>query len=367
MAPGGPLAPLADFRQFVTYRLEPDVSRPGKTAKRPCYWRTGAIADAQDPANWTDYATAAEHVHLAHGVGFVFTESDPFSFVDIDGALIEGQWSPLALELCAQLDGCAVETSQSGKGLHLISRSTVPPHACKNVALSIELYHARRFVALTGYGARGSANCDRTEALGEIVSRYFPPNAAGSDFTEWTTEPVPEWSGPTDDDRLIAAALKNHSLVATSAPFKALWEADADVLAEHWPGDPYGASEADAALAARLAFWTGKDCQRIRTIMERSALVRPKWDRADYLPRTIIRACAYANEVATGWTQSPAAPVPASLDGVLFEGDSLIEAPRELVKDLLPLAGAVFLAGRSSAGKTFIAIALAIALASADG
>lgn len=366
MAPDGPLAPLANYRQFVTYRLEPDASRPGKTAKRPCRWDTGTIADAQDPANWTDYATAAAHAHLASGVGFVFTESDPYSFLDIDGALIDGEWSTLSKELCARLGGSAVEVSQSGEGLHIFSRSTVPPHACKNVAQGLEFYHARRFVALTGVFAQGSVDCDQTEALAAIVAQYFPPNAAGSDFTDWTTEPVAEWSGPADDEKLIGAALASRSLLSTSVPFKALWEADADILAQYWPGDPYGASEADAALATRLAFWTGKNCERIQSIMERSALARAKWDRKDYLPRTIIRACAYTTEVATGWANSPSAPVPASLDGVHFDGDMAIEAARELVKNMLPLNAIVFLAGQSGAGKTFIAVALAIALASPD-
>ena len=41
---------------------------------------------------------------------------------------------------------------------------------------------------------------------------------------------------------------------------------------------------------ADLAFWTGRDCERIRALMNKSALARDKWEREDYLPRTILGA-----------------------------------------------------------------------------
>ena len=321
-----PLAPLAAYRQFVVYRLVPSA-KPGKMDKLPCNWQTGRPHNAHDSAVHTDFATAtANHVRAdtghGSGVGFVFTDADPFWFLDVDNALQpDNTWSLIAQQLCAALPGAAVEVSQSGKGLHIIGRGTVPEHGCKNIPLGLELYHTARFVALTGRQAIGDAAADLTAHVAQIVPQYFPVGSmanAGPD--EWTTEPVDEWEGPTDDDDLIRRALASGERSAAAAfggdgvTFRDLWEGNADALAKRWPESTtgeYDASAADASLAAHLAFWTGKNCERIRDLMYRSALVRDKWEaRGDYyLPRTILRACNVSGEVCKGKAE-PLPPPP---------------------------------------------------------
>ncbi|MDO9009133.1 MAG: phage/plasmid primase, P4 family, partial [Thiobacillus sp.] len=85
------------------------------------------------------------------------------------------------------------------------------------------------------------------------------------------------------------------------ASFADLWTANVEALGRTYPaeGRPYDASSADAALAQCLSFWTGKDCGRIDRLMRQSALNRDKWERADYLPRTILGAVARQEEVLT--------------------------------------------------------------------
>ena len=51
MIPGA-LEALTVHRQFIVYRLETSKSRPGKTDKIPCDYRTGNPANAHDPAIW---------------------------------------------------------------------------------------------------------------------------------------------------------------------------------------------------------------------------------------------------------------------------------------------------------------------------
>lgn len=309
-----PLAALAAWPQFVCWFAQPIPDKPGKFNKFPCHWQTGAVCDAQDPANWTTFdvalAMAAAH-DRGHGggVGFVFTQADPFFFADIDGcAQPDGTWSPLALSILARFPGACVEVSHSGRGLHVIGQGTPVPHAKKNTPLNLELYTEGRFVALTGNGALGDAGTDHTAALVQYIADFFPPAVAGEAGAGWTTQPVPEWAGPTDDDDLIAKALASGQRNAAAAfgasdtvTFKHLWEGDVGNM---------GRSEADMALANHLAFWTGKDCERMERIMRRSALVRDKWDsprpRGTYLKETIERACAFINTVAQG---RPATPV----------------------------------------------------------
>src|SRR5579872_2679724 len=55
-----------------------------------------------------------------------------------------------------------------------------------------------------------------------------------------------------------------------------------------------------------------------------------------------------------------------SLTGFVFDGDAAIEAPRSLVKSLVPFEGICFVGGQSGSGKTFVVCYLAVSLASGE-
>lgn len=373
------LVPLAAYRRFINYTLEPDPDRPGKTIKRPIDVKTGYWCKAIDPAHQYTYAEAAA---TGRPVGFVFNEADGFWFLDIDACLEESpagaQWSALAHSLMQRLAGAAIEVSQSGRGLHLFGRGAVPKHSCKNIPLGLELYTHDRFVALTNVRTVGDAGADVSGAISAIAAEYFPPNPHG-EIAGWTAEPVEEWSGPENDEELIKIALSSGKRSAGAAfgdkhvTFEDLWTANADALERRWPSDKggYDASQADAALASHLGFWTGKNCERIRTLMLRSALVRPKWDdRPEWLETTIMRAASVVTNVASGPSKTPSQPPSVGTTrniAINFDGDLRPGPPRELVKKMLPAEGIAFIGGQSGAGKTFVAVDLAVALASDKG
>jgi hypothetical protein len=78
------------------------------------------------------------------------------------------------------------------------------------------------------------------------------------------------------------------------------------------PSRLYDASGADAALIAHLSFWTGRDGVRIDRLMRQSKLVREKWDREDYLPRSICEVLARPGGVLTDKLPEPP-PGPAAV------------------------------------------------------
>lgn len=304
------LAPLAQWPQFVVWRLEWNAER-SKWDKIP-YSPKGFRASSTDPKAWGSYQEAKSALDAGgyDGVGFVFSELDPFWFLDIDGAYVDGHWSLLSQELCARLDGVAVEVSQSGTGLHLIGSGAVPvDHGNRNVALSLELYTKERFVALTGTHARGHAAFDASALMPGVVEQFFT-RVVGTKADEWTTEPDPEWSGPEDDIDLLERALRSGKQSAasafggapTKATFEDLFSANADVLGAIWPadkpGDGFNHSHADQSFANLLAFWTGRNCERIERIMRMSSLARPKWDvHGSYLQNTILKAVGLVRTV----------------------------------------------------------------------
>lgn len=317
------LAALAAYPQFLCYVLVPSTRKAGKMDKLPVSPRTRAVVNAHDPQHWTDAATAcvvATQWGAGYGVAFVFTERDPFFFVDIDGAYDGQQWSLVARQLSAAFPGAAVEISQSGTGLHIIGRGTAPAHSCKNIPLGIEFYTQDRFVALTGTSAQGDAGTDHTAALAWLTTNYFPLGAGNTqaDSFDLSEAPDPEWRGPSEDADLIRRALNSRSAANTfgnKASFADLWECNTERLALAFP-DPdrlYDASSADAALISHLAFWTGRHGERIERLMRQSKLAREKWDREDYLPRTIANVLAKGGDILRDKPpEPPSTPAPVA-------------------------------------------------------
>lgn len=295
------LAPFGAFKQWIIYKAVPSQTRPGKEDKLPLDHATGRLADAHNSSIWLSFERASAIVAQwgePFGIGFVFTENDPFWFVDIDACLLEGGWAPHALQICQLLAGCTVEVSRSGKGLHLFGSGKPPAHTCKNSALNVEFYHVGRFAAITGINATGDMSRDFSAVLPSLVETYFPADHSAMSESEWTSTPVPEWNGIEDDQELIRRAMQSRTVASAfgnKASFADLFLADERVLGRIYPDPsrPFDNSAADGALAQHLAFWTGNNCERIERLMNMSKLVREKWDRPDgqygsYLRRTII-------------------------------------------------------------------------------
>src|SRR3569623_3637767 len=97
---------------------------------------------------------------------------------------------------------------------------------------------------------------------------------------------LPTVHASTADDDLVFDVLERAN---NDEKFKRLWNGDIT-------GYP-SASEADAALCEKLAFYTGKDPEAIDRAFRASGLMRDKWDREDYRDRTIERAVKWCREV----------------------------------------------------------------------
>lgn len=313
------LAALRSFRQFIIYKLVPNKTKPGKTDKFPCDWRTGIKINPHDPQYWTDYDNAAKHGL----VGFVITKECKIFCLDIDGCLLpDGSgWSAIALELCAALPGCAIEISQSGKGWHIWGTYSegLLSHTSRNSQYGIELYTEGRFIALSDKGVSGAIGGDCTAYLNAVIAKYFtktqPTSITGS---EWTSSPREDWRGPESDEDLIRRAMRSQSSSSAfggKASFADLWNCNIEALSRTYPdaGRAYNESQADAALAQHLAFWTGNNCERIERLMMQSKLVREKWNREDYIERTILNAVGKQFDTLTDKTfelpaESPVIP-----------------------------------------------------------
>lgn len=304
---------LGNYKQFILYNQDGEPTNP--VTLKPI--------DAQLPTSWMDFDTAVNLGNtLGLGVGFVFTDQDPFFFLDIDNCLVNGAWSDLAQTICKQFVGCAMEVSKSGTGLHIFGTGN-PVHArCKNTTLNIEFYTTKRYAALTGMNATGDINYTPPD-LQTLVNAYFYADSV--DPAEWTDGPAAEWNGPEDDEKLIKKALKSKSAFGNRASFAELWTADPEALGARYPDPkgerPFDYSSADAALLQHLAFWTGRDCGRIERLFRQSKLMREKWeDRGDYRERSILHATGHCKAVYSS-VKKPVDPAPVM-------GNAATQAPQ---------------------------------------
>ncbi|PZU18315.1 MAG: hypothetical protein DI591_00100 [Citromicrobium sp.] len=280
---------LRAYRQFVVWRLEPDPARPNKPRKVPYNAATGLRASSTDPTTWVDCDAAlgayAAQPDVWAGIGFVFSEDDPFVFVDLDDCRdpSTGAYSDHARQIVAALPG-AWEVSQSGSGLHGVGLADGARLAGKrrkwtdDAGHKHECYTADRFMAIGGGGWTGEPSTDWTESLAAWIPDGTPAN--DTDGPEWIDAPRPDYSGPVDDDELIAAARASRGLsgYGNTASFEQLWTADA-ALGRFFPdhggqGRTFDHSSADMALCNALAWWTGCNPVRMLRLFKRSALWR---------------------------------------------------------------------------------------------
>ena len=194
---------LRDKRMFVVARI---------ADKTPINPATGALSDATDPSTWMTAGMALGWVAALgpdYGVGIVMNPHAPLPLacIDIDGAWDGTKWSALACELVALFEGAYLELSRSGRGLHIMFTylGEFPAHAKKNTALSIELYHDKRYILL-GTPQRGTPLHNGMAEAAATIAKYFPAGADTTNTEDWTDGPVSAWHGRRMTNRCLPSA-----------------------------------------------------------------------------------------------------------------------------------------------------------------
>lgn len=354
---------LSNARIFLMHRVVPGAD--GKTDKIPTDPYTGKNVTGQDSSHWMlpheallwaqQYEASKPAGVLGYGVGISIYEGSNLFALDFDHCRdLNGGWQPHVLAFESRFPGAYRETSFSGNGRHIIGcySGAIPAHRTKNKIYGMEAYTRGRFIAVTGIDADGAVLTDHTKALVAFLAEFFPDVIETEHGVEWTSAPVADWKGPTDDAQLVARALKSHGVRAIfggGASFIDLWRADADILSKAFPtsnpSKSWDGSAADQALANHLAFWTGNDCERMLRLMFQSGLVRDKWRRIDdYVKPTILNACKTQTEWYVEKEPSPNAipeAIPAIPEAIPTPPASTVPAPPPNVTLNVQLVGAL--------------------------
>jgi len=287
-------AELKAVRQWVNWKFGTERGKNGKLPKIPVNPRTGWNANPTKPGTWHTYDQAITRYrlekHTISGIGFVFTNDDPYIGIDIDHAFSEGRVKPVIERMLTWLNSYT-ELSPSKTGFHVIVKGSHVfdrhkfPFGNDADSVCVEVYTAARYFTMSGDIVEPYPGDIQSPDLAVFESRLRRSSCLPA--SQHAHSPIASAPVSIDDQSILEKALRDDD-------FKALWNGNLDLYGGDW-------SRADWSLLRKLAFWTGNDAARMESLFRDSGLYRAKTDTQrggqTYVQRTIQRAIQHTRTV----------------------------------------------------------------------
>ena len=262
---------LKKYNNWICWQAFPAPKKddPYHIGKRPVNAVTGAFASSTDPSTWCNFETAVRCSAQYSGIGFVFTDS-PFFGVDIDGvgddvaSFLGGDAGNIVGEFIHTLQSYS-EVSQSGKGIHIICRGSLPEGGRRKG--NVEMYETGRFFTMSGNTAYDYDITDCTDSIKPLHEKYIGGGSAPKPKAAHASPPA---IAPVSES--VSELLEKCRRSKQGALLDALMAGD-------FSGNYSSQSEADMALCNILAFWLQRDAEAMDSVFRTSGLMRDKWDR----------------------------------------------------------------------------------------
>ena len=270
---------LKELPIWALWRIEQDQKgRPTKVPYSPHY---DGRASSNNPRTWGTFDQAVRKFRsrpgFYNGISLIISKDFGLVFIDVDHCVDEaGELNETAEDIIGAFPHQFVELSQSGTGIHVITRGTIPK-SFKNSQNGVEMYNDRRFVSMTGHAFEEADPTDAQPAIDVIFNRYKTPERE-------IKRVISQNRGLQKDDQWIIQRASERG------KFK-------DLYAGAWEAAGFNSqSEADLSLCGILAFWTDCDTDQIDRIFRSSGLYREKWERRDYRESTLSAAVSQCDE-----------------------------------------------------------------------
>lgn len=281
---------LKQYKNWVCYQAVPDERSHSGISKKPINPYTGGFAQSNNSSTWADFETAVKEAPKYSGIGFMFSNT-PFFGVDLDDMpndiadFKNGGCNNIVAEFVNTLQSYT-EFSQSGTGVHIICKGTLPKGGRKKVHEfgGFEMYETGRFFVMTGnYCSEYAEVTDCTDRIKALHEKYIGGGR----------EPQGSFNRPVVNLSTASEIVRTASNAKNGNNFQSLYAGNINGYGSH--------SEADMALCNMLAFWTGCDADKMDAIFRQSGLMRDKWDRkqsgSTYGAITIQKAIAGCSNV----------------------------------------------------------------------
>lgn len=270
---------LRQYKQWVVWRIV--MTDAGEPTKVPFNPRTHQPASSTDPNTWVsfDETVSAYMAGGWDGIGFVLSDADPFTFVDLDDPYaVKRDGTPkhsdpvkisaIQAEVYKRFEGTYAELSPSGKGLHIISLGISPSGRRRN---AIEMYSTARFMTMTGNVYNAAPILDRQAAI-----KWLYDEMGGAPVVQTFTG---EYVDAEDDATVIAKVLN-----------AANGDKVRDLVSGNWQHHYTSHSEADFALIDIIAYYTKSRFQIVRLFRQSALGQRVKANRDKYILDMVDRA-----------------------------------------------------------------------------
>lgn len=268
--------------QWCVWRLE-DIGAK-KPTKVPYNSNTFKLVSVTDPSTWMTFGDTVKAKLNGYqavfnsrtdvrdtgfsGIGFIFTDNDPYGFIDLDEADGDAAIIATHLKIAHEFDSYS-EVSPSGMGLHIIVKGKI---AAGRRRSKVEMYSSARYATMTG-------NVHNPKPIAEYQSQLTML------WEQMGSGPVAQslYKGDekeTDDDgtiikRAMEAVNGERFLALHSGKFQDLYASQ---------------SEADFAYIDIIAFYTQNRIQIARIFRSSQLGQRDKAKRKDYVEGMINRS-----------------------------------------------------------------------------
>lgn len=245
-------------------------------SKIPIDPNSGKTASVDDPKTWGTFEQACS-CGLPH-IGFVFTESDPYIFIDLDTGK-KPELAKMHAEIVVEADSYT-ETSISTTGSHIVVKGKMVA-GLRADKQAIEIYPHGRYMLMTGWLYHGSEIKEAQELI-DYLSGQIQSHRVDTSFDLISVE-----SNYSDED-IYQKALNADNGMKFRDLYNGEWQHYDEYYNDH--------SRADLALATFLDFYS-KDVEQVARLFAASKLYRSEKGRAngdgmDYVHRTIKQARA---------------------------------------------------------------------------
>lgn len=256
-----------------------------RAEKLPVCVATMRAASVSDPSTWRTFGEVMDafgrgHVH---GVGYVLDAGEVL--MDVDGCMQDGEPNLFARTCIGELDSYA-ERSVSGEGIHIlcVADGFKPDRGCK--AARCEIYvggHTKRYCTVSGDVLEGceELNDDAEDVLTGIYQSEFEDRPIISteayERAAKSLELLHEAEWVPEDGRIVAWVC-GHFRWGRPMFERGDYSGWAEDRARYQPNKDRSRSEADAALASYLLAGAEGDAGTAWTLLNASAMWRPKYD-----------------------------------------------------------------------------------------
>jgi hypothetical protein len=257
------------FNQWVVWRYEDrDADKPTKV---PYSANTNRLASVTDPQTWASYdeAVNALNTNWYAGIGFVLTDADPYTFIDLDDTKGDQTALDRQIKVFDEFDSYA-ELSPSGSGLHIIVKGKVPSGRRRSF---IEVYSSQRYMTMTGNVYRAGPVNNHHDLLQVLHSQMSEGKSAAKFYAGLETAKL------TDDEVLELAGRAANAEKFNELYYEGNWQ-------KFYPSQ----SEADFALVDILAFYSENRYQ-VQNLFLKSKLGQREKSRAQYRINYVLDRC----------------------------------------------------------------------------